>query len=149
MEAVVFVRFQAAGKTSFYLARFFRTHVRISLDMLHTRHREALLLRACLEAKQPFVVDNTNPTAAERARYLLPANGTRFRTVGYYFPPDLETCLERNAARPAPERVPPKGVVGTLRRLEPPALTEGFDELFAVAPNRAGGFSVLPWPDGA
>ena len=119
-----------------------------SLDMLHTRHREALLLRACLEAKQPFVVDNTNPTAAERARYLLPAKGARFRTVGYYFPPDIEASLERNAARPARERVPPKGVVGTLRRLEQPAPAEGFDELFAVAPDGAGGFSVTPWPGG-
>ena len=116
MEAVVFVGIQASGKTSFYLARFFRTHLRISLDLLRTRHREALLLRACLEAKQPFVVDNTNPTAAERARYLLPAKEARFQTVGYYFPPALETCLERNAARPAPERVPPRGVVGALRR---------------------------------
>lgn len=149
MEAVVFVGIQASGKTSFYLARFVRTHVRISLDMLHTRHREAILLRACLEAKQPFVVDNTNPTAAERARYLLPAKGARFRTVGYYFPPDLETCLERNAARPARERVPPKGVVGTLHRLEPPTLAEGFDEIFAVVPDGTDGFSVVPSPHGA
>ncbi len=147
MEAVVFVGIQAAGKTSFYQARFFRTHVRISLDMLRTRHREALLLRACLEAKQPLVVDNTNPTVAERARYLLPAKGAGFRTVGYYFPPDLDASLERNAERPAPERVPPQGVVGTLRRLEPPTLAEGFDGLFAVVPDASGGFSVTPWPE--
>ena len=147
MEAVVFVGIQASGKTSFYLARFARTHVRISLDMLRTRHREALLLRACLEAKQPFVVDNTNSTAAERARYLLPAKAAQFRTVGYYFPPNLDASLERNAGRPAPERVPPKGVAGTLRRLEPPAIAEGFDELFAVAPDGAGCFSIAPWPN--
>ena len=40
--------------------RFFRTHVRLSLDMLRTRHRERLLFQAYLEAKQSFVIDNTN-----------------------------------------------------------------------------------------
>lgn len=38
MEAIVFVGIQAAGKTSFYRERFFRTHIRLSLDMLRTRH---------------------------------------------------------------------------------------------------------------
>lgn len=32
MEAVIFVGIQASGKTSFYLERFFETHVRISRD---------------------------------------------------------------------------------------------------------------------
>ncbi len=31
------------------------------MDMLHTRHREAMLLRTCIEIKQRFVVDNTSP----------------------------------------------------------------------------------------
>ena len=108
MEAVVYVGVQASGKTTFYLAHFFRSHLRISLDMLRTRYREAILLRACIEAKQPFVVDNTNPTVAERARYLAPARAAGFRTVAYYFPPDVEACLERNAARPERDRVPAK-----------------------------------------
>ena len=33
MEMVLFVGIQATGKPSFYLERFFRTHVRINLDM--------------------------------------------------------------------------------------------------------------------
>ncbi|HZC19556.1 MAG TPA: hypothetical protein VE225_07575, partial [Rubrobacteraceae bacterium] len=69
MEAVVFVGIQASGKTSFYRERFFDTHLRINLDMLKTRRREQIFLRACIEAGQPFVVDNTNPSARERARY--------------------------------------------------------------------------------
>src|SRR5919202_3032505 len=112
MEAVIFVGIQASGKSSFYRERFFRTHVRLSLDMLRTRHRERLLLRACLEAKQPFVVDNTNPRAADRARYVEPARAAGFRIVGYYFPAALGEALARNAARPPAERVPAKGVAG-------------------------------------
>ena len=148
MEAAVFVGVQASGKTTFYLAHFFRSHLRISLDMLRTRHREAILLRACIEAKQPFVVDNTNPTVAERARYLAPTRAAGFLTVAYYFPPDVEACLERNAARPERDRVPAKGLLGTRRRLEVPTLTEGFDRLFAVTLDGRGGFAVEAWRDG-
>ena len=78
MQAIVFCGIQASGKTTFYRERFFDTHVRISLDLLRTRRREQLLLAACLEGRQPFVVDNTNPTIAERARYVVPARAARF-----------------------------------------------------------------------
>ena len=56
MEMVLFIGIQATGKSSFYLERFFRTHVRVNLDMLKTHHREDLLVKACLEGKTPFVV---------------------------------------------------------------------------------------------
>jgi predicted kinase len=82
VEAVIFVGLQGAGKSTFYRHRFFDTHLRISLDMLKTRHRERWLLRACVEARQPFVVDNTNPTRAERAVYIGAARQAGFRVVG-------------------------------------------------------------------
>ncbi len=78
MEAVIFIGIQGSGKSSFYLARFYRTHIRINLDMLRTRHREQLLLSACVEGKSRFVVDNTNPTITERARYITPARAAGF-----------------------------------------------------------------------
>ena len=85
MQAVIFCGIQGTGKSTFYLQRFFDTHVRVNLDMLRTRHREWLLVKACIDAQQPFVVDNTNPTVAERARYIAPAKDAEFRVVGYYF----------------------------------------------------------------
>src|SRR5215213_10574197 len=84
-EAVVFCGVQAAGKSTYYRERFFETHVRISMDLLKTRNRERLLLEACLLAKQPFVVDNTNPLAADRARYVHPARAAGFAVTGYFF----------------------------------------------------------------
>lgn len=42
----------------------------INLDTLKTRNRERILLAACLEAKQPFVLDNTNLTREVRADTL-------------------------------------------------------------------------------
>src|SRR4051812_28483698 len=127
MEAVIFIGIQGSGKSSFYKERFFRTHVRINLDMLKTRHREGLLLGACIEGKQPFVVDNTNVTVAGRARYIDAARTAGFRVVGYYFGTNLKSALERNRAREGAGRVPDKGIFGTLKRLQIPSLTEGFD----------------------
>src|SRR5436309_3089721 len=66
VEAVILVGLQGAGKSSFYRERLFATHLRLSLDMLRTRHRERRLLQACVETGLRFVVDNTNPTRAER-----------------------------------------------------------------------------------
>jgi len=84
MQAVLFCGIQATGKSTFFRERFFRTHVRISMDMLRTRYRENLLTRALLEAKQPFVVDNTNPSVEERAAYIALARAAKFQVVGYY-----------------------------------------------------------------
>ena len=70
MEAVILIGLQGCGKSSFAKERFFHSHVRISLDLLKTRHREQLLLDACLATDQRFVVDNTNPTVAARLKYI-------------------------------------------------------------------------------
>jgi predicted kinase len=146
MEAVIFVGIQATGKSSFYIARFFQTHIRINLDMLRTRRRETLLLRACIEMQQRFVVDNTNPTLAERANYITPAKAAGFRVVGYYFPAVLGECIQRNNRRSGKQIVPIKGIVGTLKRLVPPSYAEGFDALYTVRIAEPDRFSVEEWP---
>lgn len=131
-EAILLIGLQGAGKSTFYRDRFFATHVRLSLDLLRTRRRETLLLDACLAGRTSFVIDNTNPTVAERARYLTPARTTGFRCVGYYFDVPIALCLARNAARPPGERIPPVGLYGTRKRFQPPTLAEGFDALYRV-----------------
>src|SRR3712207_7912749 len=62
----LFRSLQGSGKSTFYARRFADTHVRLNLDMLRTRHREDILLHACLAAQQPFVAANTNPTPPDR-----------------------------------------------------------------------------------
>lgn len=59
-EAVVLWGIQASGKSTYYVTRFFDTHVRISQDLLRTRHRASRLLEFCLETRQPFVVCRMN-----------------------------------------------------------------------------------------
>jgi len=146
MEAVVLVGIPASGKSTCFTSRFAGTHVRINLDMLRTRHREAELLATCLRIQQPFVVDNTNVTAAERSRYLRPAREAGFRTIGFYLASKLADCLPRNAAREGAARIPDAGVLGSAGRLELPSLAEGFDALHYVRMEN-GAFVVEDWRD--
>lgn len=145
MEAVILMGIQGSGKSTFCRERFFNTHVRLNLDMLRTRHREAILLRACLEAKQPFVVDNTNPTREERARYIAPARAAGFRVIGYYFSSKVGECLRRNVERPTQRAVPAKAILGTSARMELPGCGEGFDALHYVSIDDDGNFQVQEW----
>ncbi len=147
MEAVIFVGLQAAGKSTFYRERFFTTHLRISLDQLRTRHRERELLAWCLQHHQLFVVDNTNPTVAERTIYIAPAKAAGFRIVGYVFAADVPASIARNAARPEAERVPAKAIGATKKRLEWPQYAEGFDELHSVRVAPEGRFEIEEWRD--
>lgn len=146
-EAVIFVGIQATGKSTYYRDSFFRTHVRINLDMLRTRHREKTLLQACVNAAQSFVVDNTNPMPDDRAPYIEMAGRADFKVVGYYFQSAVEGALARNEARAAEERVPRAGVLGTHGKLVVPSLEEGFDELWCVRIGAAGAFVVEKWSD--
>jgi hypothetical protein len=147
MEAVIFCGIQAAGKTTFYLQRFFATHVRISLDLLRTRARERILLDACFAARQPFVVDNTNVRREDRAVYVSAAREKGCRVVCYYFVTDPRAALARNKTREGKAAIPAGGLFGTHKRLEAPTLAEGFDALFTVEIADAGTFRVTPVSD--
>ncbi len=146
MEAVILVGLQGSGKSTFCRERFWGTHLRLNLDMLKTRHRERLLLAVCVETNLRFVVDNTNPTRAERAVYIEAVKRVKMRVVGYVFACPLADCLRRNDRRPEGQRVPHRGVMATAARYEEPALAEGFHELYHVTNDDAGGFVVEEWP---
>ena len=124
MEAIIFMGLQASGKSSFYREQFFSSHVRISLDLLRTRHRECRMLSLCLETQQPFVIDNTNPTREDRRRYIDAAQSAGFSIVGYYFSGRVTECLLRNQQRSQP--VPDVGLLATARKLQVPSMDEGF-----------------------
>jgi predicted kinase len=132
MEAVIFVGVQGSGKTSFYRERFFESHVRVSLDMLLSRQREQFLFAACLQAKQPFVIDNTNPMPSDRSRYIVPARASGFKIIGYFFQTSLKDAIRRNNQRGGTQKIPVPGVTGTFRKLQAPTFDEDFDELYAV-----------------
>ena len=147
MTAIILTGIPASGKSSFFKERFFDTHIRINLDMLKTRHREKLLLLACIAAKQPFVIDNTNSTVVERERFITPARDAGFRVIGYYFSSKVQDALKRNRQREGKARIPDKGVTGMAGRLELQTIDEGFDELWYVRMDGNGGFIIEEWND--
>lgn len=132
MQAIIFIGIQASGKSTFYRERFFNTHVRISLDLLRTRHRESIFIQACYNSLMRFVVDNTNPLPANRSRYIWSAKLHKYKVTGYFFDTSFEMALLRNGMRGGKEKIPEKGIAATMRRLVIPRIEEGFDELFRV-----------------
>lgn len=132
MEAIIFCGIQATGKTTFFKDKFFKTHIRISIDQLHTRNKEDKFLEVCLLTQHPFVIDNTNSTKAERQKYISRAKARKFKIIGYYFQSRLSEALVRNSQRQGKENIPEVGIKGTFNKLELPAFEEGFDELFYV-----------------
>ncbi|MCU0238592.1 MAG: hypothetical protein MUC29_04050 [Pyrinomonadaceae bacterium] len=147
MEAVIFIGVQASGKSTFCKQMFYDSHIRINLDMLRTKHRENLLFSACLEAKQKFVIDKTNPTAEERSKYIQPAKLNKFRVIGYYFQSKLDDALQRNSQRTGKAKIDERGVRATYTKIELPKFDEGFDELFYVSINEKDTFVIEKWKD--
>lgn len=128
--AVMLMGLQGAGKSTLFKQRWADTHVRINRDMLKTANRFEALFFCCLGTSQPFVLDNTQVHVAGRRRYLALARAAGFRVEGYFFEPDVEACIRRNAQRAEP--VPEKAIRGTKNKWEPPTSGEGFDALYRV-----------------
>jgi predicted kinase len=141
MEALILSGIQGAGKSTFCRERYWDSHIRISYEMLRTRHREKVLLEACLFAKQSFVVDSTNPTPADRARYLAPAKAAGFRVIGIEFHIGLDLALARNAIRLGKRRIPDKAIRAILKKMVPLNRDEGFEEIL-IAEVTAGGIEL-------
>lgn len=139
---VLFIGLPATGKSTFYKERFFLTHVRINRDLLKTARREELLIKASLEGKTKFVVENTNLTRAVRANYIARAREEGFAVIGYFFDSPAIDAVQRNKLRPEQERVPAVAVWAANKRLELPSRDEGFDQLYRVKLIQPAGFSV-------
>jgi predicted kinase len=144
MEAVILIGIQGSGKTTFYRERFSETHDRISLDAVRTRERERALVRECLKAGRPFVVDNTNVLASERAIYIAAAKAAGFHVTAYHLRVPLRAAIARNNRRPPGEIIPVPALIATLKRLQPPTLDEGFDQIYIVELAADNRFLVMP-----
>ncbi|HET8759217.1 MAG TPA: AAA family ATPase [Solirubrobacteraceae bacterium] len=137
MEAVILCGVQGSGKSTLCRHRFLGTHEHVSLDVLRSRGREAELVRACLDGRRPFVVDNTNPTPADRRRYIEPARAAGFKVVGYL----VEAAAGEAFAR---AEIPPGRKAATARAFQRPTPEEGFDELWHASATPDGGWRIEP-----
>ena len=140
---VILMGLQGSGKSTFFAREFAdKGFEHISLDMLKTRRKEAEVLQDCIDNNKDCVIDNTNPTKADRSRYIVPVKNCDFRVVGYFLQSKLGDCLERNERRE--RKVPKKGILATFNKIEMPSLQEGFDELNFVCIEN-GEFKISKW----
>ncbi|QIO10131.1 AAA family ATPase [Acinetobacter lanii] len=144
MQLIIFTGVQASGKSSFYLLNLYHSHLRINLDMLKTRHRENMIFEAGLSSKTKMVIDNTNPTRADRERYIQRAIDAGFEVISYYFETELNSTLSRNAQRAGKANIPEVGVRATFKKLQVPSFDEGLSQIFRIRIIGNGEFSVLP-----
>lgn len=146
MQTIIFIGIQGSGKSTFYKEHFFNSHVRISLDLLKTRNREQKFLDVAYQTQSKVVIDNTNPTKAERKRYIDLATAHKHEVVGYFFRSALEEALARNNQRTGKAKIPEIGLRSCFSKLEMPSLEEGFHQLHYVQiiDNQ---FTISPWRD--
>ncbi len=144
----VLVGLQASGKTTFAQRELGGGYVVVSKAHFprarHPQRRQMRLIEEALSAGRDVVVDNTNPSSQEWAPLVEAARAHGARVVAYWFPPDLGSSSQRNAARPDRARVPEVGLRATLARLQRPRVQDGFDEVLAVEFDGTGGFIVRP-----
>jgi predicted kinase len=141
---VILVGLPGAGKSTFYRARF-PSHDYISKDAFpNVRSKQArqdALLRAALAAGRDVIVDNTNVTPAERAAIIAVAREYGARVIGYYVEASTREAIARNEKREGRAKVPKVAIFTCAKRLVPPSLEEGFDELHTVRAVDGGGFT--------
>jgi predicted kinase len=136
MDVLLFCGLQAAGKSTFYREQFLATHLLISKDLLRNTarpaRRQAELLHLALQACHSVVIDNTNPTPAERVPLIEIAHSYQTRAIGYYFVTSIQQAIQRNQQREGKARVPSVAIYSTATRLKPPDYAEGFDRIYSV-----------------
>jgi predicted kinase len=136
LECVIFVGLPGAGKSTLYRKRFAATHVHVSKDLwpnaARREARQQQMIDKAFARGSSVVVDNVNATRGERAPLISIARARGARVVGYYFEVPTRVAVARNAARTGRAKVPNVAIFTAAKRLEPPSLAEGFDQLFRV-----------------
>jgi len=144
VECVILIGLPGAGKSSLYREKFASTHVHVSKDLwpnaTKREERQREMIEEALGAGRSVVIDNTNPTIAERAALIRLARVHGARVIGYFFDVNTRTAVARNAERTGRGKVPNVAIFTAAKRLQRPSLAEGFDQLFSRR-NREGSFT--------
>ena len=143
---VIMMGIQGSGKSTFYHNFLTKKFVRVNLDTLKTRNQEKLLIEDCIKQGKSFAVDNTNPTKADRGRYIPSAKASGYKVIGYFMESKLKDCIERNNLRQGKEKIPSIAIAATSNKLQLPSFDEGFDELYFVK-NDGKTMTVSEWSE--
>lgn len=133
---LIFVGLPGSGKSTYYFAHFAGTHEHVSKDLMRRAQardaKQEMMIGKALAAGRSVVVDNTNPSPAVRAPLIAIGKRHGARIAAYYFECSPRTALMRNRQREGRGRVPNVAIFTTAKKLVPPALDEGFDEVHVI-----------------
>jgi predicted kinase len=150
MDCVVLVGLPGSGKSTFVrqvLGAGFRHVSKDAMPNVRRRDvRQQELVTAALRAGDSLVVDNTNPTVADRAPLLAAARLHGARAIAYFFDASPREAVARNRNREGRARVPDVAIFAIAKRLTPPSYGEGFDEIYRVRALDEGRFGVAIVP---
>lgn len=146
---VIMMGLQASGKSSFVRAHLATSHEVAIKDVWpnarNQQRRQLALVNDHLGNGRPVVVDNTNPSVADRAPLIKLGREHGAAISGYWLESNVQACVVRNAARRRRERVPDIGLYATVGQLTSPNSDEGFNELFFVRLTDGGAFMADAW----
>ena len=138
-QLVIFVGLPGSGKSTYYFAHFAQTHAQVSKDLMPNARRrddrQAMAIEKAFAAGQSVVVDNTNPSREVRAPLIALGKRHGARIIAYYFECSVRVAIVRNEQREGKGRVPKVAIFTTQKKLQPPALDEGFDEVHVINAN--------------
>jgi predicted kinase len=147
VECAILIGLPGAGKTTFYRTHLSGTHALVSKDLFpRAANRQRRMLReiaAALDTGGSVAVDNTNPSRADRAPIIDLARARGARVVAYHVRATTREAVARNEGRTGRDRVPKVAIFTVAKRLEPPALDEGFDAMCDVLPKAGGAFDLI------
>lgn len=148
LELVVLIGVPCSGKTT--LAKsYFSDHEWVNLDTIHAmltqdgprgfnhlnrklgRSIEHTMISSWLSQNRSVVIDNTNLTQEDRAKYFPPAYEFGAEQIAIYFPPDRDGCVKRNWKRKDETGIfiPNDYIYESIDRIEHPTIDEGFTEI--------------------
>lgn len=137
-EVIVFVGSPASGKSTFW-KNHLANYVRVNNDTLKSQDKCLKVMREALNSGKSCVIDNTNPTAEVRARYLTVAQelGVPARCFLFRLPKELafhmDTLREVNKHRThLSKRVGSMPIHTFYKKFEEPQTQEGFEEVKEV-----------------
>ena len=128
----IMIGIQASGKSRF-ATTYLKEYTSINLDTLRTRNKEKLVFDDAIKNGESIVIDNTNPTREDRARYISAVSGHGYKVCGYFMQSKLHDCIERNEHRIGKEKIKSNAIAATSNKLEMPVYEEGFDSLYFVS----------------
>src|SRR4051812_26166158 len=130
------VGLEGSGKSTWVAEHLAATHVVVSKDHWpNARHREARQRRGVaglLAEGASVVLDNTNPSPAERAPLVELAGAAGVPVRAGVLDVPVALGRGRTDARPGRAGVPLVGLHGPAARLVPPSADEGFADVVVV-----------------